>query len=183
MRPVSVICHVVALARLGERWTQEQSRADAAREVGWNHGWCARMGAAGVAAFLGLDASACCRRRPRPGREIIGEICMGCCRDLVTVRQPRPAMHLHLHARRSKVRSGTWWPRFNWAELCLLQCKNSSCHCQCQARAHTHTPRTSSLCVVRLVGVAVGVRVSHRPAGRPVQPRLKLLVACNKRKG
>lgn len=31
MRPVSVICHVVALARLGERWTPEQSRAEQMR--------------------------------------------------------------------------------------------------------------------------------------------------------
>ena len=38
-----------------------------------------------------LDASACA------GREIIGEICFGCCRDLVTGS----------HARRSKVPSGT----------------------------------------------------------------------------
>ena len=40
-------------------------------------------------------------------REIIGEICFGYCRDLVTGRQAPSHTPTAMHARRSKVPSGT----------------------------------------------------------------------------
>lgn len=85
---VSVSCHVA----LGERRDRPQSRPQSRCSHGsprcWNDGSPWPMGMGG----RGLDASACA------GREIIGEICFGCCRDLVTgsragAGSPQPCMH------------------------------------------------------------------------------------------